>query len=230
MKATEVIRTMRALQRETAAKSLAGGTVLLAGFLVAAACGQDKPAEPTNIFANYGGSSYGPPLLMEPATPARPHRRSPRGSSCRALSQLGDRSARTRCGSLGRHERLDPVDNGIKSIAQQQAPGMKPEGAVIKTTLAPGAHGEGTVTLRPGKCYTIIGFGNLGVQQLAIRLVAPPPLPPQPLFEGITNGPTATIGAKEQCIRSPSPVATPFKVDIEMKQGQGQVGVQAYSK
>ena len=60
--------------------------------------------------------------------------------------------------------------------------------------------------------------------------VPPAPLPPQPLFEGTTNGPTATIGAKDQCIRSPSPVATPLKVDIEMKQGQGQVGVQAYSK
>jgi hypothetical protein len=133
-------------------------------------------------------------------------------------------------GAMGAAAGSDPVDNGLKSLGAQQAPGMKPDGKATKLTLAPGAHGEASVTLKPGKCYTIVGFGNLGVQTLAIRLVYPPPMPAQPLFEGVSNGPTATIGAKEQCVRSPLPAATPLKIDIEMKAGQGQVGVQTYSK
>lgn len=210
--------------------------VLLVGGLVFMACGHDKPVEPTNNFANYGGSNYGPsgpPNSSYGAYDAGSSQPPVTGAveaGVPDLNSLVTGALAQGAALLGAMGGTDPVDNGIKAIAAQQAPGMKPEGAIIKTTLAPGAHGEGTIMLRPGKCYTIIGFGNLGVQQLAIRLVAPPPLPPQPLFEGATNGPTATIGAKEQCLRSPSPVATPFKVDIEMKQGQGQVGVQAYSK
>jgi hypothetical protein len=209
-------------------RALRKGFLLLAGFLVGLGCGQDKPPEPTNNFANYGGASYGPSAYD--AGPSSPPVTASADAGAPDLNNLMTGALAQGAALLGAMGGTDPVDNGIKSMAQQQAPGMKPEGAVIKTTLAPGAHGEGTVTLRPGKCYTIIGFGNLGVQQLAIRLVPPAPLPPQPLFEGVTNGPTATIGAKDQCIRSPSPVATPLKVDIEMKQGQGQVGVQAYSK
>jgi hypothetical protein len=205
--------------------------LLLLGGLGGAACSHDKPPEPNNNFANYGGASYGPTYGTYDAGATTPP---PVNASADAaapdLNNLVTGALAQGAALLGAMGGTDPVDNGIKSLAQQQAPGMKPDGAVIKTTLAPGAHGEGAVTLKPGKCYTIIGFGNLGVQQLAIRLVPPAPLPPQPLFEGTTNGPTATIGAKDQCIRSPSPVATPLKVDIEMKQGQGQVGVQAYSK
>jgi hypothetical protein len=209
-------------------RALRKGSVLLAGLLLGVACGQDKPPEPTNNFANYGGASYG--TNPYDAGSSAPPVTGAADAGAPDLNNLVTGALAQGAALLGAMGGTDPVDNGIKSMAQQQAPGMKPEGGVIKTTLAPGAHGEGTVTLRPGKCYTIIGFGNLGVQQLAIRLVPPPPLPPQPLFEGVTNGPTATIGAKDQCIRSPSPVATPLKVDIEMKQGQGQVGVQAYSK
>ncbi len=132
--------------------------------------------------------------------------------------------------TMGAAAGSDPISNGLSGAAPQYAPGMKPDGQSIRVTLAPGAHGEGSITLKPGKCYTVIGFGNLGVAGLAIRLTTPAPLPPQTLFEGVTNGPIATIGAKDQCIRSPNGLATPLKLDIEMKQGQGQVGVQAYSK
>lgn len=133
-------------------------------------------------------------------------------------------------GAAGAAVGADPVDLGLKGLAQQQAPGMKPDGQPIKVTLGAGQHGSGQIMMQPGKCYTVLAFGNLGVQSVAIRLVPPPPLPPQVLFEGVTNGPTATIGAKDGCVRSPSPLAAPLAVDIEMKAGQGQVGVQAYSK
>ena len=159
---------MRALRRENAAKSLLGGLVLLAGFLVAAACSHDKPAEPTNNFANYGGANYGPtPYGANDAGATPPPVTAGVDAAAPDLNNLVTGALAQGAALLGAMSGSDPVDNGIKSIAQQQAPGMKPEGAVIKTTLAPGAHGEGTVTLRPGKCYTIIGFGNLGVQQLA---------------------------------------------------------------
>jgi hypothetical protein len=214
-------------------KALGKRILLLLAGLGAAACSHDKPPEPNNNFANYGGGTYGPSYGAYDAgsTATPPVTATADAAAAPDLNNLVTGALAQGAALLGAMGGgTDAVDIGIKSLAQQQAPGMKPDGAVIKTTLAPGAHGEGTVTLRPGKCYTIVAFGNLGVQQLAIRLVPPAPLPPQPLFEGTTNGPTATIGAKDQCIRSPSPVATPLKVDIEMKQGQGQVGVQAYSK
>ncbi|HEX9296509.1 MAG TPA: hypothetical protein VF881_11760 [Polyangiaceae bacterium] len=220
--------------------------VFALGALGGVACKREQPAEPANNFApaSYGyadaGSNYGTPGPSNEA-----YGTYDAGSSnppaTTATVEAGVLDLNTMVtgalaqgaavlGAMGAGAGKDPIDTGVKSLAQQQAPGMKPDGPIIRTTLAPGAHGEGTVTLRPGKCYTVVAFGNIGVQLLAIRLVTPPPLPPQPLFEGTTSGPTATIGAKEQCIRSPSPTATSLKLDIEMKQGQGQVGVQAYSK
>jgi len=191
-------------------------------------CGsRDKPVEPAM-------GMYGPPPDAGPPPAAPPPAAVATGDAGAAdLSALVSGALAQGAailGAMGAAAGSDPVDNGLKTMGAQQAPGMKPDGKATKLTLAPGAHGEASVTLRPGKCYTIVAFGNLGVQTLAIRLVYPPPMPAQPLFEGVSNGPTATIGAKDQCIRSPFPAATPLKIDVEMKAGQGQVGVQTYSK
>jgi hypothetical protein len=205
---------------------------LLALALVAAVspgCGsRDKPVEPT------GTLQYGLPSdagAVTPTTvPPQPAAVDAAAPDLSALVSGALAQGAAILGTMGAAAGSDPVDNGLKSLGAQQAPGMKADGAATKLTLAPGAHGEASVTLRPGKCYTIVAFGNLGVQTLAIRLVYPPPMPAQPLFEGVSNGPTATIGAKDQCIRSPLSAATQLKLDIEMKAGQGQVGVQTYSK
>jgi hypothetical protein len=133
-------------------------------------------------------------------------------------------------GAMGAAVGADPIDNQIKMVAGTEAPGMKPDGKATKLTLTPGAHGTASVTLQPGRCYTIIGVGGLGVQLLAIRMAAPVPLPGAPMQEGVSNGPNAVIGSKDGCVRNPVPLPAPVNIDIEMKQGQGQVGVQAYAK
>jgi hypothetical protein len=227
---------------------------------VAAGCAKDKPADsPASVngswstSGNNGSASNGtmpPPYCgpqpcppgsngsgtPPPATtgtamppPANTGATAGMGNPADVINNLISMGA-SMIGAAGAAVGADPVDLGLKGLAQQQAPGMKPDGQAIKVTLGPGQHGEGQIMMQPGKCYTVLAFGNLGVQSVAIRLVPPPPLPPQVLFEGVTNGPTATIGAKDSCIRSPSPLAAPLKVDIEMKAGQGQVGVQAFSK
>jgi hypothetical protein len=206
----------------------------LVGVAVASlGCGsRDKPVEPT------GNLHYGLPLDAGPPAPASP---APFGPAPQAPAVAADAAApdlsvlvsgalaqgAAILGAMGAAAGSDPVDNGVKSLAAQQAPGMKAAGPVTKLTLAPGAHGAASVTLNPGKCYTIVAFGNLGVQTLAIRLGFPAPLP---AVEGVSNGPTAVIGVKEQCIRSPLPAAVTLSLDVEMKLGQGQVGVQTYSK
>ena len=205
--------------------------------VMAGSCGsRDKPVEPASGFAapsaGYADAAGQPDAAgAEAGAPAGPASTGDAGAADLSTLVSGALAQGAAViASMGASAGSDPLDNGLKSVAGQQAPGMKPDAPATKMTLGPGAHGEASVTLRPGKCYTIVAFGNLGVQKVAIRLLPPPPAPPQPLFEGVTSGPTATIGAKDQCIRSPGPAATPLKLDVEMKQGQGQVGVQAYSK
>jgi hypothetical protein len=205
---------------------MAGWSALACVAVISVGCGsRDKPVEPA--MGLYGPPDAGAPAPTTPAPPVATVDAAAPDLSALVSGALAQGAAIL--GTMGTAPGSDPVDNGLKSLGAQQAPGMKADGKATKVTLAPGAHAEASVTLRPGKCYTIVAFGNLGVQTLAIRLVYPPPIA-QPLFEGVSNGPTATIGAKDQCIRSPLAVATQLKLDIEMKAGQGQVGVQTYSK
>lgn len=209
--------------------SMAYGAALACVAVAVLGCGsRDKPVEPQgNLQYGFAPEAGAAAPTTPPPQPAAVDAGAPDLS---ALVSGALAQGAAILGAMGAAAGGDPVDNGLKSLAAQQAPGKKPEAPAVKLVLGPGAHGEASVTLRPGKCYTIVAFGNLGVQALAIRLVPPPPLPPQPLFEGVSNGPTATIGAKDQCIRSPGPGATVLKLDIEMKLGQGQVGVQTYSR
>ena len=52
----------------------------------------------------------------------------------------------------------DPVDLGIKAASVTAAPGMQPDGASVKDTLAADGHKSVLVTLQGGKCYTFIAF------------------------------------------------------------------------
>lgn len=124
----------------------------------------------------------------------------------------------------------DAVDVGLKQVAAQAAPGAKATGAAQKLMLQPGQHGTASVQIPSGKCVTIVGFSMLGVQAYAIRLQAAAPMSPIPPMEGVTNGAGASIGAAPNCIRNPLPMAIPAQVDVEIKAGQGQVGVQVFAK
>jgi hypothetical protein len=125
---------------------------------------------------------------------------------------------------------VGPIEAGIKMRAGQDAPGMKPDGQLMSAKLQTGGHAEGSATLQPGVCYTIIGFGGPGVFDYQINLITSPPLPPQVLAQSGATGVTPTVGPGEQCVRNPYPLPLMVKVDMHVIRGQGTVGAQVYKK
>jgi hypothetical protein len=125
---------------------------------------------------------------------------------------------------------LGPIEQGIRMKAQQEAKGRKPTGELMTARLAQDGHAQGALTLEPGRCYTVIGFGGFGVFQFQINLISSPPMPPQVLAQSGADKSDPTIGANEQCIKNPFPLPMQVKVDMHVVRGQGLVGAQAYRK
>jgi hypothetical protein len=125
---------------------------------------------------------------------------------------------------------LAPIEQGIRMKAQQDAKGMKPAGELLTARVSQDGHAQGTLTLQPGGCYTVVGFGGFGVFQYQINLITAPPMPPQVLAQSGTDRADPTVGANNQCIRNPYPLPMQVKVDMHVLKGQGLVGAQAYRK
>ena len=123
-----------------------------------------------------------------------------------------------------------PIEQGIEMQAQAQAKGMVAEGQVMTARLQSDGHAEGSLTMQPGGCYTILGFGGPGAFDYQINLVTAPPVPPQVLAQSATGGVTPVVGPNEQCIRSPYPLPLVVKVDMHLLRGQAMVGAQVYRK
>jgi hypothetical protein len=125
---------------------------------------------------------------------------------------------------------LGPVEQGIKMQAPQQAKGMTADGQLMHAKLSPGGHAEGSATLQPGACYTVIGFGGPGVFDYQLNLITAPPMPPQVLAQSAAGGVAPVIGPNDQCIKNPYPLPLVVKVDMHVLRGQGTVGAQVYKK
>jgi hypothetical protein len=123
-----------------------------------------------------------------------------------------------------------PIEQGVKMQAQTQAKGMKAEGQLMTARLTPDGHAAGSLTLQPGACYTVIGFGGFGVFDYQLNIITAPPMPPQVLAQSPAGGVAPVIGPNEQCVRSPYPLPLVVKVDMHLLRGQGLVGAQVYRK
>lgn len=124
---------------------------------------------------------------------------------------------------------LGPIEAGIKAQAATDAKGKQPEGELLSAKLPPSGHAEGTLTLQPGVCYTIVGFAGFGVFEYQINLISAPPLPPQVIAQSNT-GVAPVLGPGDQCFRSPYPTPTVVKIDMHAVRGQGLVGARVYKK
>jgi hypothetical protein len=122
------------------------------------------------------------------------------------------------------------LEQGIRMQAQIVAKGMKAEGPLISAKLQSGGHADAGVSLRPGACYTVVGFGGPGVFQYQINLITTPPLPPQVLAQSDASGNSPSVGPNEQCIKNPYPLPMQLKVDMHVVKGQGLVGAQLFRK
>jgi hypothetical protein len=123
---------------------------------------------------------------------------------------------------------LAPIEAGIASKAKTDAKGMTPEGQVMSAKLQQGAHAQSSLTLQTGKCYSIVGFGGIGVFDYQLNLITAPPLPPQVLAQSGTGRADPTLGPNEQCVRNPYPLPLVVNVDMTILRGQGLVGARAY--
>ncbi len=124
----------------------------------------------------------------------------------------------------------DLTEAGLRAFALKAAPGMQPEGDLLKQNLTEGQHAVMMVTLQAGKCYTILGFSGLGaVKDVDLNLLAPP-LYMTLAGQDLTHNNTPAIG------QAPNPmcpvIAYPlqYKLDVFARSGSGAVAAQLYSK
>ncbi len=189
--------------------------------------------------AGSGQPAYGQPGYGQPApsasAPQQPGQVPPLGAILSDPNTLQNIVAGALAGtaaSLGglTGGELGPIQAGIKNQAQTNAKGMKAEGQLFSAKLQQDGHAQGTLTLQPGACYTIIGFGGLGIFQYQVNLITEPPLPPQVLAQSAADGPAPVVGANDQCVKNPYPLPLQVKIDMHVIKGQGMVGAQAYRK
>jgi hypothetical protein len=123
-----------------------------------------------------------------------------------------------------------PLQEGIKMRAPTEAKGMKPTGELMSARLGTDGHAQARLSLLPGRCYTVVGFGGPGVFVYQINLMTSPPLAPQVLAQSAADGPHPTVGANEACIKHNYPLPMQVQVDMHVARGQGMVAAQAYMK
>lgn len=122
------------------------------------------------------------------------------------------------------------LEQGIKMKAKTDAKGAKAEGQLMSAKLQQDGHAQASITLLPGSCYTVVGFGQPGVFAFQINLLTAPPMPPQVLAQSKADSVDPTVGPNETCVRNPYPTPLAVTVDMHVLKGQGLVGAQVYRK
>ncbi|MGC4079448.1 MAG: hypothetical protein QM702_20895 [Rubrivivax sp.] len=130
------------------------------------------------------------------------------------------------------NEALDAaIDLAIKAQAAKDAAGMAAEGQPGRETLAENNHFNMLVTLQPNRCYTIFAFSPLGqVQQLDVKLLAPPLFNIEAGHSGANDKNAAVVGKGKQALCPILPIPVSYKIDVWAKKGSGRVGVYLYAR
>ncbi len=98
--------------------------------------------------------------------------------------------------------------------------------------LGTGQTSEMTLSMAPGKCYTVIAVGLPPVAELNVQLlptVTVPGLQPV-LAEDQMIGARAVVGKTPNCFKWPLPVAGAARVVTTVAGGTGLVATQVYEK
>jgi len=115
---------------------------------------------------------------------------------------------------------------GLRAFAKTVASGMKADGPLITGKLEEKKNVQTEITLKPGKCYAIVGY-SAKVTDLDLYLFLPP---------GILSGQDLTDDSTPVIGKAPDPMcpvaksAVKYTLDIVADQGGGDVAVQLYSK
>lgn len=120
----------------------------------------------------------------------------------------------------------------LMAFANSEAPGMQKEGGMVAASFQEGQSMEQSLTIQPGKCYTVVAVGA-GIQEVDITMVAVTPIPGQnpQLGKDTTSGAQASLGGKGNCIKLaivPFPVQAKYVVTAT--KGAGVAAAQLYVK
>jgi hypothetical protein len=121
----------------------------------------------------------------------------------------------------------DPIDATIRANATVQAIGFHPAGSIARAkNLKTSEHAGMNFSAQAGKCYMVFGAATSGVTQLDLRVFFPA-TPPNAVIAEDKSGPMPVLGnATKLC----PPVASQFRIDVELLAGSGDVGVQVWEK
>jgi hypothetical protein len=119
-----------------------------------------------------------------------------------------------------------PLAKGVRELAKTAAPGMKADGPLVVGKLDEKKNQQTEVTLKPGKCYAVVGYATK-ITDLDLYLLLPP---------GILSGQDLTDDNKPVIGKAPDAMcpsaksAVKYMLDIVADQGSGEFAVQLYSK
>lgn len=133
-----------------------------------------------------------------------------------------------------------PIDPNLAQVAiipltqmqQSQAPGMQKEGPVVAGNFQAGQSLESQTQLLPNKCYTVLGVGGPGVQEVDIQLIALTPIPGASpvLAQDNSKGANAALGGGGSCFRWQAPFGVNAKWVLTVTAGSGLAAGQLYVK
>lgn len=123
-----------------------------------------------------------------------------------------------------------PAQLILDQLAKTDAPGAKALGAPMVGMFQPGQQLESTITMQPGKCYTVIAAAVPGgIAELNVQLAAG--IPPFPVIaQDQTTGPQAVVGKAPNCYKWAFAFPGQAKVITSAAAGQGVAAVQVYEK
>jgi len=108
----------------------------------------------------------------------------------------------------------------MKALATKNAPGMQPEGAAGKDTLAADGHKGQLITMQGGKCYTIVAFSPPGqITNLDLHLLLPPFYNMEAGHDAEADN-TATVGKGTAAICPALQFPVQYKLDVHAKAAQ----------
>lgn len=125
------------------------------------------------------------------------------------------------------------IQFAMDQLAQTDAPGAKPLGSPMVGMFQPGQQLESTITMQPGKCYTVIAVSAPGgITELNVQLAAASPIPGlnPVLAQDQTTGAQAVVGKAPNCYKWALAFAGQVKVVTSAAAGQGVAAVQVYEK
>ncbi len=124
----------------------------------------------------------------------------------------------------------------LMTLGSTEAPGAQKEGNAIAGNFQQGQTLEGSFTMQPGRCYTVVA-ASAGIQQLDITVVGLTPIPGMsPQLGSATGKPgmagsQAVLGSKANCLKlALSPIAVQAKYIITATKGAGLGAAQLYVK